>query len=179
MSKDKFLTVRDKKIKSAKEKADALYNNLSHKDLSDRDSLEYLSKRMFKYIIKYTPYPNTEYSKELCDQLTETFLRKILGDKDYEEQFAIIKEAEVVVTDTKQLPDDDNLGRDDQDNKPQIIPNSVQPMVKGKPIPYASGLTREFVEKHRHLVRPCDPNEIIKKKEKQSNGFVYAKFEGY
>ncbi len=31
MKKDKFLTAREKKIKSVKEKADTLYNNLSKK----------------------------------------------------------------------------------------------------------------------------------------------------
>ena len=45
MNKDKFLTTRDKKIKSVKEKADALYNNLSQTNLSYRDSDEYLYKK--------------------------------------------------------------------------------------------------------------------------------------
>jgi hypothetical protein len=52
MNKDKFLTTRDRKIKSIKEKADALYNNLSQKNLSYRDSEEYLYKKLFKLLIK-------------------------------------------------------------------------------------------------------------------------------
>jgi len=38
MNKDKFLTTRDKKIKSTKDKADALYDNLTQTNLSYRDS---------------------------------------------------------------------------------------------------------------------------------------------
>ena len=53
MKKDKFLTAREKKIKSVKEKADTLYNNLSKTNLSYRESEEYLYKKMFKIIIKY------------------------------------------------------------------------------------------------------------------------------
>ena len=45
MNKDKFLTTRDKKIKSTKEKADALYNNLSQTNLSYRDSDEHFYKK--------------------------------------------------------------------------------------------------------------------------------------
>ena len=59
------------------------------------------------------------------------------------------------------------------------IPNSVQPVVRGKPIPYAGNITREFVENNRHFGGPCDPNEIIEKKEKKSNSFFCAKFNGY
>ena len=59
------------------------------------------------------------------------------------------------------------------------MPKAVQPIVRGKPIPYASGITREYIEKHRHLGGPCDPNEIIEKKEKKSNSFFCAKFTGY
>ena len=90
MNKDKFLTTRDKKIKSAKEKADALYNNLSQTDLSYRDSDEHFLKKMFKLFIKYTPYPNEPYSEEGAKILIEYFGRKEFGDKDYEEKFAPI-----------------------------------------------------------------------------------------
>lgn len=55
MNKDKFLTTRDKKIKSTKEKADALYNNLSQTDLSYRDSNQYCLKKMFKLLINTHP----------------------------------------------------------------------------------------------------------------------------
>ena len=66
MNKDKFLTAREKKIKSVKEKADSLYNNLSQTDLSYRDSNEHFYKKNFKLLIKYTPYPKEPYSEELA-----------------------------------------------------------------------------------------------------------------
>ena len=79
MNKDKFLTARDKKIKSTKEKADSLYNNLSQTDLSYRDSNEHFYKKNFKLLIKYTPYPKEPYSEELAKVLIECFGRKGLG----------------------------------------------------------------------------------------------------
>ena len=56
MNKDKFLTGREKKIKSVKEKADALYNNLSKTDLSYRDSEEHLNKKLFNFILYITSF---------------------------------------------------------------------------------------------------------------------------
>ena len=90
MNKDKFLTTRDKKIKSTKEKADALYNNLTQTNLSYRDSDEHFYKKMFKLLIKYTPYPKEPYSEQVAKALIECFGRKEFGDKVYEEKFTPI-----------------------------------------------------------------------------------------
>jgi len=79
MNKDKFLTTRDKKIKSVKEKADALYNNLSQTNLSYRDSEEYLYKKLFKLLIKYSHKPKEPYSEEVAKALIEGFARKEFG----------------------------------------------------------------------------------------------------
>ena len=94
MNKDKFLTTRDKKIKSVKEKADALYNNLSNTDLSYRDSEEYLYKKMFKFLIKYSNNPKEPYSEEVAKALIEGFGRIEFGDKVYEEKYASISHKE-------------------------------------------------------------------------------------
>ena len=94
MNKDKFLTTRDKKIKSTKEKADALYNNLSQTNLSYRDSDEHFYKKMFKLLIKYTPYPKEPYSEQAAKTLIECFGRKEFGDKVYEEKYASISNKE-------------------------------------------------------------------------------------
>jgi hypothetical protein len=59
------------------------------------------------------------------------------------------------------------------------IPNPVQSVVKGKPIPCGYGLTPEIIEKNRLWIRPYSTTEAEEKREKQSNGFVYAKFYGY
>jgi len=175
MNKDKFLTGREKKIKSVKEKADALYNNLSQTNLSYRDSEEHLNKKMFKSYIKYSHNAKEPYSKEAAKALIEGLGRKVFGDKVYEEKYAPffnkrneeeLKNATINIEEKKS-----EQPAPDVKTSPQVTNKNC--------IPYNQGLTPEFVEKHRHLVRPCDPNEPIKKKEKQSNGFVYAKFDGY
>ncbi len=56
----------------------------------------------------------------------------------------------------------------------------ISPQVSNKNcIPYNEGLTPEIIKKNWHKIRPCDPNEIIEKKEKKSNSFFCAKFNGY
>jgi hypothetical protein len=59
------------------------------------------------------------------------------------------------------------------------MPIVVQSAVRGKPIPYNEGLTPEIIKKNWHKIRPCDPNEIIVKKEKKINKFNDPKFKGY
>jgi hypothetical protein len=172
MNKDKFLTTRDQKIKSTKEKADALYNNLSKTDLSYRDSEEHLNKKLFKLLIKYSHNPMEPYSEEVANPLIEGFARKEFGDKIYEEKYAPKKNREKLT----------NTAINVEEKKPERPAPDVKtsPTVTNKNcIPYNQGLTPEFVEKHRHLVRPCDPNEILEKKEKKSNSFFCAKFTGY
>jgi len=175
MNKDKFLTGREKKIKFVKEKADALYNNLSKTDLSYRDSEEYLNKKMFKLLIKYTNKPKEPYSEEVAKALIEGFARKEFGDKIYDEKYASISNKE-----KKEELKNTTINVEEKKSE-QPAPNvKTSPPVKNKNcIPYNQGLTPEFVEKHRHLVRPCDPNEILEKKEKKSNSFFCAKFTGY
>ena len=175
MNKDKFLTTRDKKIKSAKEKADALYNNLSQTDLSYRDSDEHFLKKMFKLFIKYTPYPNEPYSEEGAKILIEYFGRKEFGDKDYEEKFAPIFNKEkkeelkkTAINTEKKKPE-----------QPAPVIKISPPVTNKNCIPYNEGLTPEIIKKNWHKIRPCDPNEIIVKKEKKLNKFNDPKFKGY
>ena len=46
-------------------------------------------------------------------------------------------------------------------------------------IPYNDGLTPEEIKKNWHKIRPCDPNEIITKKESRPNKFNDPNFKGY
>ena len=175
MNKDKFLTSREKKIKSVKEKADALYNNLSKTDLSYRDSEEHLNKKMFKSLIKYSHNPREPYSEEVANSLIEDFARKEFGDKVYEEKYASILNKEK----KEELK---NTAINIEEKKPEHPLPEIKissPVTNRNCIPYNEGLTPEFIKKHRHLIRPCDPNEILEKKEKKSNSFFYAKFTGY
>jgi hypothetical protein len=175
MNKDKFLTTRDKKIKSTKEKADALYNNLSQTNLSYRDSDEHFYKKMFKLLIKYSHYPKEPYSEEVAKALIEGFARKEFGDKVYEEKYASISNKE-------KKEELENTAINVEEKKPvQPAPDVKTGLQSANKncIPYNGGLTPEFVEKNWRYIRPCDPNEIIETKGKESNSFFFKKFKGY
>jgi hypothetical protein len=175
MNKDKFLTARDKKIKSTKEKADALYNNLSQTDLSFRDSDEHFYKKMFKLLIKFTPYPKETYSEELAKVLIEYFGRKEFGDKFYEETIAPIFNNEK----REELNKTAINAEEKKIEQPAPVVKTSPPEANKNYIPYNDGLTPEVIAKNWHKIRPCDLNEIIEKKEKKSNSFFCAKFNGY
>jgi hypothetical protein len=175
MNKDKFLTTRDKKIKSTKEKADALYNNLSQTNLSYRDSDEHFYKKMFKLLIKYSHYPKEPYSEEVAKALIEGFARKEFGDKVYEEKYASISNKE-------KKEELENTAINVEEKKPVQPAPDVKTGLQSANInciPYNGGLTPEFVEKNWRYIRPCDPNEIIETKRKESNSFFYKKFKNY
>ena len=56
----------------------------------------------------------------------------------------------------------------------------ISPPVTNKNcIPYNDGLTPEVISKNWHKIRPCDPNEIITKKESRTNKFNDPNFKGY
>ena len=139
MNKDKFLTTRDKKIKSAKEKADALYNNLSQTDLSYRDSDEHFLKKMFKLFIKYTPYPNEPYSEEGAKILIEYFGRKEFGDKDYEEKFSPIFNKEK----KEELNKTAINAEEKKTEQSEPVIKTSPPVTNKNCIPYNDGLTPE------------------------------------
>jgi hypothetical protein len=159
--RNKFPNYIEDKIKAELEKRNLLYKNLKGEDLSKRDTLEHINNKLLEFLKKILTNPKCINSRIFIKTCIDQIELEIKNEK-------IVQEAK-----------NNLLVKIDKPQVKKQIPNPVQPMVKGKPIPYASGLTPEFIDKHRHLVRPCDPNEPIKKKEKQSNGFVYAKFDGY
>jgi len=159
--RNKFPNFIEDKIKAEFEKRNLLYKNLKGEDLSKRDTLEHINNRLLEFLKKILTNPKCINSRIFIKTCIDQIELEIKNEKIVQEA----KNSLAVKMDGPQVR--------------KQIPSPVQPMVKEKPIPYASGLTKEFVEKHRHLVRPCDPNEPIKKKEKQSNGFFYAKFDGY
>ena len=175
MNKDKFLTAREKKIKSVKEKADSLYNNLSQTDLSYRDSNEHFYKKNFKLLIKYTPYPKEPYSEELAKVLIECFGRKEFGDKFYEETIAPIYNKEK----KEELNKTAINAEEKKPEQPAPVIKTSTPETNKNCIPYNDGLTPEEIKKNWHKIRPCDPNEIIVKKEKKLNKFNDPNFKGY
>ena len=168
MNKDKFLTAREKKIKSVKEKADALYNNLSQTDLSYRDSNEHFYKKNFKLLIKYTPYPKEPYSEELAKVLIECFGRKEFGDKFYEETIAPIYNKEI----KEELNKTAINAEEKKPEQPAPVIKTSPPVTNKNCIPYNEGLTPEEIKKNWHKIRPCDPNEIIRKRTSRTRNGV-------
>jgi hypothetical protein len=159
--RNKFPDFIEDKIKADLEKRDLLYKNLKKEDLSNRDTIEHIRNRFLVFLKKNLTNPKCKNSLE--------FLKN-----------SIVKIEQEINNEKIVLEKKNNLAvKIRQPEVKKQIPNPVQPMVRGMPIPYASGLTQEFVEKNHHLVRPCDPNEILEKKEKKSNSFFCAKFTGY
>jgi hypothetical protein len=104
--------------------------------------------------------------------LIEGFARKEFGDKIYEEKYApkINKEElkNTAVNVEKKKPEQPSLD----------VKTSLQETNRNY-IPYNGGLTHEFVKKNWHYARPCDPNEIIETKGKETNSFIYKNFKDY
>ena len=172
MNKDKFLTTRDKKIKSVNEKADALYNNLTQTNLSYRDSDEHFYKKMFNTYIKYTHNPKEPYSEEVTKALIVGLGREVFGDKIYEENYAPKKNKEGLKNTAINVDEK-------KTEQPALDVKIISQVTNKNCIPYNEGLTPEIIKKNWHKIRPCDPNEIIIKKEKKLNKFNDPKFKGY
>jgi hypothetical protein len=159
--KNKFSNFLEDKIKAELEKRNMLYKNLKKEDLSYKDTPEYTNNKLLNY------------------------LKKILTNPKYKKSWDAIKicisDLESEIANEKIILDNNNK------KKPKVkkitvkkkMPNIVQSAVKGKPIPYNEGLTPEVISKNWHKIRPCDPNEIIIKKESRSNKFNDPNFKGY
>jgi len=158
---NKFSNFIEDKIKAELKKRNLLYKNLKKEDLSNRDTSEHINNRFLNFLKKNLTNPKCKKSLRFIKISISEIEQEIIKEKIALETQNKIK---VKVKKTKFK---------------KKIPNSVQPTVKGKPIPYNQGLTHEFIKKHWHLVRPCDPNEIIVKKEKKLNKFNDPKFKGY
>lgn len=171
--KNKFSNFLEEKIKSEKEKRNLLFKNIKKEDLSYRNSEDYLLKKLYNSFIKYNPFPKDPYSKEKAVLLIEAVARKEFGDKFYDEQYAPV----INKVNKKQVINIEQKQEETFIAEPEIIEHTTKQ--NKNCIPYNEGLTPEFIKKHWHLVRPCDPNEIIVKKEKKSNNFLNKKFKGY
>ena len=159
--KNNFPSFIEDKIRTDLEKRDLLYKNLKKEDLSNRDTIEHIRNRFLVFLKKNLTNPKCKNSWEFL----KNSIVKIEQEINNEKIILEVKNNLVVKIEETEIKKE--------------IPNSVQPVVRGKPIPYAGNITREFVENNHHYGGPCDPNEIIEKKEKKSNSFFCAKFNGY
>ena len=156
--KNKFSNFIEDKIKAEFEKRNLLYKNLKKEDLSNRDTLEHIRNKFLEFLKRILTNSKCKSSFDII----KCSIKKI-EQEIRDEQITIETKTKlhVEIEDQKQMH------------------NSVQSVVKGKPIPCGYGLTPEMIEKNRLWIKPCSTTEPIEKREKQSNGFVYAKFNGY
>ena len=159
--KSKFSNFLEDKIKAELEKRNMLFKNLKKEDLSYKDTSEYTNNKNLNY------------------------LKKILTNPKYKKSWDAIK---ICISDLEREMANEKICLDNKTtNKPKVrkikakkkMPIVVQSMVRGKPIPYNEGLTPEVISKNWHKIRPCDPNEIITKKESRPNKFNDPNFKGY
>ena len=159
--KNKFSNFLEDKIKAELEKRNMLYKNLIKEDLSYKDTSVYINNKNLNY------------------------LKKILTNPKYKKSWDSIK---ICISDLEKEIANEKICLDNKaTKKPKVrktkvkkqMPIVVQSAVRGKPIPYNEGLTPEVITKNWHKIRPCDPNEIIIKKESRPSKFNDLNFKGY
>lgn len=159
--KNKFSNFLEDKIKAELEKRNMLFKNLKKEDLSYKDTSEYTNNKLLNYF------------------------KKILVNPKYKKSWDAIK---VCILDLEREIENERISLNNKNKyKPKVkkikikkdVPSVVQSVVKGKPIPYNDGLTPDVIAKNWHKIRPCDPNEIITKKESRPNKFNDPNFKGY
>ena len=159
--KNKFSNFLEDKIKAELEKRNMLFKNLKKEDLSYKDTTEYTNNKNLNYF------------------------KKFLTNPKYKKSWDAIK---VCISDLEREIENERISLSNKNKyKPKVkkikikkdVPSVVQSVVKGKPIPYNDGLTLEEIAKNWHKIRPCDPNEIITKKESRPNKFNDPNFKGY
>ena len=166
MSND-FINPTEKKIILINKKKSEVCKNLPNEDLSKRRTLEAINFRLLdSYIESAKKTKSVEVKlyflslirklyKEIKDGLKDKLNQikeEVSSEKNNDLTLKIKKkEIKIEVSKTQQIISNDNA------------------------IPFNSGLTKEFVEKNWHLVRPCDPNEpLIKKPKKKSGSFFIS-----
>ena len=67
-----------------------MYHQIQSQYIKHYITVHTFYKKMFKLLIKYTPYQKEPYSEHAAKTLIECFGRKEFGDKVYEEKFTPI-----------------------------------------------------------------------------------------
>ena len=167
MSND-FINPTEKKIILINKKKSEVCKNLPKKNLSKRRTLEAINFRLLDSYIESAKKTKSvevklyflslirklykEIKDDLKNKLNQRKKEEISSERNNDLTLKIKKkEIKIEVSKTQQIISNDNA------------------------IPFNSGLTKEFVEKNWHLVRPCDPNEpLIKKPKKKSGSFFIS-----
>jgi hypothetical protein len=167
MSND-FINPTEKKIILINKKKSEVCKNLHNEDLSKRRTLEAINFRLLDSYIE-----SAKKAKSVEEKLYFLSLIKKL-DKEIKDDLKdkLNQRKEEVISSEK------NNHLTSKIEKKEIVKKvfkSKQILNNDNAIPFGSGLTKEFVEKNWHLVRPCDPNEpLIKKPKKKSGSFFIS-----
>ncbi len=164
MSND-FINPTEKKIILINKKKSEVCKNLPNEDLSKRRTLEAINYRLLNSYIE-----SAKKAKSIEEKLYFFSLIKKLDKEvkdDLKDKLNQIKE-EV----SSEKNNDLTLKIEKKEIKKEVS-KPRQIVNKDKPIPFDSGLTKEFVQKNWHLVRPCDPNEPLIKKTKRKSGSFF------
>jgi len=160
-----FINPTEKKIILINKKKSEVCKNLSKEDLSKRRTLEAINYRLLNSYIE-----SAKKAKSIEEKLYFFSLIKKLDKEvkdDLKDKLNQIKE-EV----SSEKNNDLTLKIEKKEIKKEVS-KPRQIVNKDKPIPFDSGLTKEFVQKNWHLVRPCDPNEPLIKKTKRKSGSFF------
>jgi len=164
MSND-FINPTEKKIILINKKKSEVCKNLPNEDLSKRRTLEAINYRLLDSYIE-----SAKKAKSIEEKLYFFSLIKKLDKEikdDLKDKLNQIKE-EV----SSEKNNDLTLKIEKKEIKKEVS-KPRQIVNKDKDIPFNSGLTKEFVQKNWHLVRPCDPNEPLIKKTKRKSGSFF------
>jgi hypothetical protein len=163
-----FINPTEKKIILINKKKSEVCKNLSKEDLSKRRTLEAMNFRLLDSYIE-----SAKKGKSVDEKLYFlSLIRKL--DKEIKDDL----KDKLNQRKNEEIPSERNNDLTSKIEKKEIkkeISNQKQIVSNDNAIPFGSGLTKEFVKKNWHLVRPCDPNEpLIKKTKKKSGSFFIS-----
>jgi hypothetical protein len=167
MSND-FINPTEKKIILINKKKSEVCKNLPNEDLSKRRTLESINYRLLNSYIESAKKAKSVEVKLYFLSLIRKLDKEIKDDLKNK-----LKQRK-----NEEISSERNNNLTSKIKKKEIkkeISKQQQIISNNNAIPFSSGLTKEFVEKNWHLVRPCDPNEpLIKKPKKKSGSFFIS-----
>jgi len=164
MSND-FINPTEKKIILINKKKSEVCKNLPNEDLSKRRTLEGINYRLLDSYIE-----SAKKAKSIEEKL---YFFSLIKKLDKEIKDGLKDKLNQIKEEVSSEKNNDLTLKIEKKEIKKEVSKPRQIVNKDKAIPFDSGLTKEFVEKNWHLVRPCDPNEPLIKKTKRKSGIFF------
>jgi len=164
MSND-FINPTEKKIILINKKKSEVCKNLPNEDLSKRRTLEGINYRLLDSYIE-----SAKKAKSIEEKL---YFFSLIKKLDKEIKDGLKDKLNQIKEEVSSEKNNDLTLKIEKKEIKKEVSKPRQIANKDKAIPFDSGLTKEFVEKNWHLVRPCDPNEPLIKKTKRKSGSFF------